>query len=96
MESLPTEVEIEIGVVIAVLNNAGWQNTSSRYDAKIFGNWCIDFCRGGQTIRLVKDRSQYMIFGSQEEEIKAAGLFRAFDDLHEFRQSVSQFINNPT
>jgi hypothetical protein len=91
MEGLPVEVEREVGGLIAQLQVAGWTVSAHRYDAKSFGNWYVDLHRGNQRIRLVKDRSQYLIDGSQVDGITAAGPLKAFDDLVEFRQLVSKF-----
>jgi hypothetical protein len=94
MKGLPVEVEKEVGGLIAQLQSAGWTVSAHRYDTKSFGNWYVDLYRGNQRIRLVKDRSQYSIDGSHVDSIKAAGLSKAFDDLNEFRQSVSKFATS--
>jgi dipeptidase len=94
MQDLPVEVETEVGALIAQLQTAGWIVSAHHYDAKHFGDWYIDLYRAGHRIRLVKDRSQYIFDGPPVEEIKAAGLWKAFDDLHEFQQSVSKFATN--
>jgi hypothetical protein len=91
MKPIPIELEREVGTLLSDLRSAGWKITFYHYDAGSFGDWFIDLCRGAHAIRLVKDRSQYMISGSQEEEIKAAGLWKAFDDFGEFSQSVCGF-----
>jgi hypothetical protein len=87
-EDLPVEVKSEIGALISKLRGAGWVVSASRYDAKSFGNWCVDLYRADRLIRLSKDRSQYLMDGSDIEEIKAAGLWKAFDDLEELRKAV--------
>ena len=85
-EWVPVEVLSEAGEVISELHSAGWTVSTSRYDASLFGNWYIDLCRAGRTIRLSKDRSQFLIDGPPVLEMRAAGLWRAFDDLQEFRK----------
>ena len=91
---LPDKVEIEVGALILQLREAGWVVSTSRYDAKVFGNWYVELHRADRMIRLVKDRSQYLIDGSHMEEIKAAGLWRVFDDLEEFWRAVSKWITH--
>ena len=79
------------GLVSALLSR-GWNVVSSSYDASCFGNWHIDMRNGGSTLRIVKDRSQYMIDGSELHELKAAGLFRAFGGLQEFRNAIMNWL----
>jgi hypothetical protein len=89
------EVKTEAGALISELREAGWTISASRYDARIFGNWYVDLVRKGHTIRLVKDRSQYMIDGLSIKEVKAAGLWRAFNDLHEFQRAIVNWATKP-
>jgi hypothetical protein len=91
-QALPVEVETELGPLVSQLHQAGWMFSTSRYDAKVFGNWWVELHREDRWIRLSKDRSQYLIDGSNIEEIKAAGLWKAFGDLQEFRRIVSEWI----
>jgi hypothetical protein len=91
-EDVPVEIESEIGALISQLRGAGWVVSASRYDAKSFGNWCVGLYRADRLIRLSKDRSQYLMDGSDIEEIKAAGLWKAFDDLEELLKAVSKWI----
>ena len=58
------------------------------------GNWYVDLRRSGLTLRLVKDRLQYMILDPPTEELKVAGLFRAFNSMEEFRRAVISWISN--
>ena len=94
-EGIPIEVEAEAGELIAELYSVGWKVSTSRYDAKSFGNWYVDLCRAGHTMRLVKGRSQYMIAGPPTREIKAAGLWKAFDDFQEFRHVLIKWATDP-
>jgi hypothetical protein len=93
--NIPVEVETEAGELIAELNSAGWTVSTSHYDAKSFGNWYVDLRRADLTLRLVKDRSQYMIGGPPTKTIKATGLWRAFDDLEEFRHAIVKWATDP-
>jgi hypothetical protein len=62
------------------------------YDPETFGNWYVDLTRGDVTIRLVKDRSQYYVAGPTES-IKAAGLWKSFAELNDFRDAVASWAN---
>jgi hypothetical protein len=93
--SVPREIEREAGGLLADLQNAGWNTVASLFDASFFGNWYVDLDRNGRCIRLVKDRSQYMITGPSTQEIKDVGLWRAFDDYEEFRRMVSVWAMQP-
>jgi hypothetical protein len=75
--------------LLSDLLSAGWKITASVYDANFFGNWYVDLKRGNSTVRLVKDRSQYMIAGPPTEDLREAGLWTAFDSFEEFRRTFS-------
>jgi hypothetical protein len=92
VKELPVEIRDEMEALISMLLGRGWSLVSIFYDAKCFGNWHIDLRNGGSTLRLVKDRSQYMIDGSELDELKAAGLFQAFDGLKEFRTAIINWL----
>ena len=90
---LPVEVEKEAGPLLAELRAGGWQVYASEYDDSAFGNWSVDLQRDGVVMRLVKDRSQYMVTGPPEEVLKAAGLWRAFHSLNELQTTVARWAN---
>ena len=90
---MPVEVEKEAGPLLAELRAGGWQVSASEYDASAFGNWLITLQRDGVVMRLLKDRSQYMVDGLPTEELKAAGLWRAFNTLNEFQMAVTRWAN---
>jgi len=94
-EKLPAEVEAEAGALFSELHAGGWKVCASGYDTRTFGNWYVDLRRADNAMRLVKDRSQYMIDGPPTEEIKAAGLWRAFESLDKFRQVVIKWAGYP-
>ena len=94
--NLPIEIEREAGALISDLQAVGWTVSTSLYSPKSFGNWYVDLHRSGVAIRLVKDRSQYMVHGPRKEELEAAGLWWAFDSLSEFRQTVLKWAVNPS
>ncbi len=82
------EIQAEIGMLLSNLQILGWTVLDSHYDAMIFGNWYVDLEGRSPMVRLVKDRSQYMVREVPIEIMKAAGLWRAFDDLEEFQSAV--------
>jgi hypothetical protein len=89
---LPSELE-EVREASSYLIGRGWKICGHRYDQQAFGNWYIDFCRQSQTIRLVKDRSQYFVEGTADE-LKVAGLRKAFNVVEEFQQAVIAWVGN--
>ena len=91
-QSVAPEIQADIGKLISNLQTLGWRVTHSHYYAKVCGDWYIDFEGPGSPIRLVKDRSQYMVMEVPVEILKAAGLFRAFDDLEEFQAAISGWV----
>ena len=91
---LPVEVEKEAGPLLAGLRAGGWQVSASEYDASAFGNWLIDLQRDGVVMRLLKDRSQYMVTGLPKEVLKAAGLWRPFDSLNELQMAVTRWAQS--
>jgi hypothetical protein len=93
-EDLPIELETEAGALISELRETGWTVSAFRYDAKSFGDWYVDLRCEDRMVRLVKDRSQYMIDGPTEE-IKAAGLWKAFNDFGEFRRAINNWVTKP-
>jgi hypothetical protein len=44
-------------------------------------------------MRLLKDRSQYMVTGLAKEVFKAAGLWWVFDSLNELQTTVARWAN---
>jgi hypothetical protein len=94
-QHLPDKVEAEAASLLAELRALGWTVVACRHDPQHFGNWSIALQLGERTIRLVEDRSQYMFDGPPAEELKAAGLWKAFDDFEEFRQAVMRWVTPP-
>lgn len=86
--SVPNEITTQAGDLLRALSQAGWMIHCARYDADIMGNWYVDLRRLDQTMRLVKDRSQYMVSNVSREALKAAGLWKAFSDWQEFKAAV--------
>jgi hypothetical protein len=85
---LPIEIQADAGALLSGLCADGRSIISHRYEAEIFGNWEVKLDRNGESLQLTKDRSQYMVDGQSTEDLKAAGLWRAFDDRYEFQCCV--------
>lgn len=92
---LPLEIQSEAGGLFSDLLTSGWIIAACQYDPNCFGNWRVDLARNGRALRLVKDRSQYMIAGPPMEDLENAGLWKAFNDLEEFRRTVSRWAMQP-
>ena len=88
---VPVEVEKEAGPLLAELRAGGWQVSASEYDASAFGDWSVELRRDGVVMRLLKDRSQYMVTGLPNEVLKTAGLWQAFDSLNDLQTTVARW-----
>ena len=60
------------------------------------GNWFVNLHRDGIIVRLVKDRSQYFVDRLPAENIKAAELMGAFNNLPEFQEAVVKWLQDMT
>ena len=89
--TLPKEIEAEIGDLIEKLCAAGWRPNRSRYSAECFGDWLIELEREGTMVVLTKDKGQYLI-DADIEQMKQAGLWKAFNKLDEYKAAVSAFL----
>lgn len=89
---LPTEIQAQLRRLIPVLSKLGWELTEARYMPLVFGNWGVKFEKLDLSFTVIKDRSQYMVDGVDIEKLKAAGLWRAFDDLNEFEDAIIAWL----
>ena len=85
---LPPEIDAEVGELVSKMQSANWHLDAAVYDAVVFGNWYVDLTRGAAAVRLVKDRSQYMIHGPGKD-LEASGLWKAFNSLEEFQRAIA-------
>jgi hypothetical protein len=90
---LPVEIEKDAAPILAELRALGWQVSASEYDASVFGDWFIDLQRDGVGMRLLKDRSQYMVTGLPKEVLIAAELWQTFDTLNELQTTLIRWAN---
>jgi hypothetical protein len=93
-QNLPARISAEAGNLLEKLRSAGWRITDSRYDDRVFGNWFVDLVHENQSMRIVKDRSQYSVDGPSYAELKAAYLQRVFDDFEEFSCTVMSWVSS--
>ena len=86
--------------ILAELRAGGWQVSASEYDPSAFGNWFVDVQRDGVVMRMLKDRSQYLVTGLPKEVLKGSGAMagirhskRVADEPDQMGQSTPQPIN---
>ena len=89
---VPAEVTSDIGSLLRDLEALGYRPTESSYATESFGNYHVDLTSPRGWLRLVRDRSQYTIETESGEELRKAGLFRAFNDRNEFVSAVLQWL----
>ncbi len=89
---LEKEIDSDIGHLIERLVELGYEPTGSLYDAKSFGNYYVDLSSGKTRLRIVRDRSQYYVEGSSTEQLRRAGMFRAFDDRSAFERALLDWL----
>ncbi len=90
-DEVPSEIVTEAGELISELRSVGWTVQTAQFDARLFGNWFVDLRSGGRTLRLVKDRSQFMVAGPPTTAMKEAGLWQAFGSFEEFRDAIKKW-----
>ena len=88
---LDERIREEIGEELRPLLEAGFTVTSSMYSEAAFGNFFVDLRRGEEELRIVRDRSEYMVRGD-ETGLKRAGLWRAFDSKAEFFRDLTRYL----
>jgi hypothetical protein len=90
---VPAPVAEDIGSLLAQLLSIGFSVLESEYSASDFGNYHVDLQRGSVSLRLMRDRGQYLIDGPVSR-LKALGLFQAFNLQEEFAEAVFTYIRN--
>jgi hypothetical protein len=76
-------------VISTALKTAGFRLLHT--EAGSMDSGLADFSDGSRTIRVIKDRSQWMLVGEQNQ-LERAGLWRAFDDTQEFRDALLAYL----
>ena len=85
------EIAEDIGSLIAALERMGLKVEDSQYDAQSFGNFHVDVSGRRGRFRIVRDRSQYMLYAKSLAQIKLSGMFRAFDSRDEFEAALLKY-----
>ena len=86
--NVPEQIQKDAGPLISKLIAGGWTLVDSRYSPESFGDWYVDLQNGTATFRIAKDRSQYAVHGTSTDELKSAGLWKAFNDWDEISRSL--------
>jgi hypothetical protein len=84
-------VALDLAELLPQLAAHGFHPGRCEYAPDVFGNYLVDFSAPTKSFRLIRDRSQYMLEGDQEE-LRDAGLFRAFDDKKEFQSALLSWL----
>ena len=88
---VPPEITRDIGHLLDTLAQIWIVPTESR-SSESFGNYCVDCRAPFGWLRISRDRSQYIADIRSKNELKAAGLFRAFDDKNEFTATLLAWL----
>jgi hypothetical protein len=92
MPTLDKHIEASLGPLLNELAADGWSVTRAQYDATSFGNILVEMHRGSAWIVLTRDRSQFIIDAPDHAALRAAGLFRAFDSVNDFKEAVLAWL----
>jgi len=91
------KIKREAGQLIALLAAGGWQVHSSQYSSKFFGNWLILLRQGEDEIRLIKDRSFYMLdaSGSQLQTSPSLAPGSSYSSFPAFQDAICRWLGIP-
>jgi hypothetical protein len=92
-QSIPKQITRDIGDLLSRLAELGYMPTRAQYDAQSFGNYFVDLGSEQGWLRIVRDRNQYFVDVTSKEQLKNAGLFRAFDDRKEFERALLSWLS---
>jgi hypothetical protein len=90
---VPASIAEDIGPLLGQLLSIGFNVVQSEYWASDFGNYYVDLQRDPVTLRVTRDRNQYLI-DAPVERLKALGLFQVFNSREEFAEAVFTYIRN--
>ena len=89
---LQKEILSDIGPLVSRLAEFGYEPTGSLYSPESFGNYYIDLNAGQRWLRIVRERSQYYVDTASKEQLRKAGMFRAFDDRSAFERALLEWL----
>jgi len=92
VQQIRQEITQDIGSFLAQLSDLGYEPTASLYDAQAFGNYYVDLRKGRSWLRIGRDRSQYFVDVESKDELRDAGMLRAFDDRGAFENAVLEWL----
>ena len=81
----------DAGALLTELATLGIHETASEYDPVRFGNYFVDLTGPHGDFRITRDRGQYLLDGDLER-LKDLGLFRAFNQMPQFRDAVLKYV----
>ena len=86
-------IQEAIGPLLLELENLGLRVVSAQYSPEHFGNFVVGLSSPRGAVRLVRDRLQYFVDGDLEA-IKAAGMFRVYDDVEAFSEAAAAYARS--
>ena len=92
MPTLDRHIEASLGPLVRELAADGWSVTRAEYGADSFGDIVVELQKESRWLVLTRDRSQFMIDGPDHAALRAAGLFRAFDSVNDFKDAVLAWL----
>ena len=89
---VPDAIASDLGEILSELASLGYVPVASRYSPESFANYYVDLESPDGALRIVRDKSQYHVDMQAIDELKRAGMFRAFDELDTFRIALISFL----
>ena len=79
----------DLDILITAMKEVGFTLVHS--EAGTMDSGSAEFSNGKTRLKIGKDRSQWMFDGSRKE-LEPLGLWKAFNDTHEFRDALLEYI----
>jgi hypothetical protein len=87
MHGVHPKITADISQLLEQLGLLGIHPVQSTYHAEVFGDYVVELSSGQRRFSIVRDRSQCMIDGN-DDELRRVGLQRAFNSKEEFEDAV--------
>ena len=78
--------------MITDLGKSGYLLINTSDKPKAFDNFVVYFSNDKETLKIIRDRQQFILAGNKEE-LESYGLWKAFDSMAEFRKALIAWIN---